>query len=380
MQKKTLPAAASASGDGRASDPMSIRPPWPPTDPDVLLALQQAYEDGSWGRYESHHQRQLQEQLRALLGVTHVMLCCSGTVGVELALRGVGVGRGDEVIMAAYDFPGNFRAVEALGARPVLVDIETDTWCIDTACLHEAMGPRTRALLVSHLHGGLAPMQRIMQFARQHNLQVVEDACQVPGASIEGRMAGSWGDAGVLSFGGSKLLTAGRGGAIVTSRVDVYQRAKINNDRGNTAFPLSGLQAAVLKPQIAKLSEHHRRRHDAVAFLLTQTNSIDILAPLRNTTGGSPAFYKVAWRVHASVDRDDMIALAQAEGVALDRGFRGFVKRSARRCRKPVPLERSRAAADQTVLLHHPVLLQPRPILEQVAHRFIRAARCAAET
>src|SRR5690606_8468971 len=138
-----------------------------------------------------------------------------------LALRGLKIGPGDEVLLAGYDFAGNFRAIEAVGARPALIDINPATWCLDVDLLESAIGPETRAVIASHLHGGLVPMRRLMQLASARGIAVVEDACQAPGAIIDGRRAGTWGDAGVLSFGGSKLLTAGRGGAVLTQSAEV---------------------------------------------------------------------------------------------------------------------------------------------------------------
>ncbi len=95
----------------------------------------------------------------------------------------------------------------------MLVDIDPRSWCLAPERIAAAQSPATRAVIVSHLHGGLADMQQLTDVARRFNLGVVEDACQAPGATVQGRPAGTWGDVGVLSFGGSKLLTAGRGGA-----------------------------------------------------------------------------------------------------------------------------------------------------------------------
>src|SRR5207248_10385195 len=94
-----------------------------------------------------------------------------------------------------------------------------------------------------------------------------EDAAQAPGSRVQGRMAGTWGDVGTLSFGGSKLLTAGRGGAILTRHADVAQRLRLTLQRGNQVCPLSVLQAAVLLPQLAKLADRNARRADAVGLL-----------------------------------------------------------------------------------------------------------------
>ena len=344
-------------------------PAWPEADEQVRDALLAAYADGSWGRYHGPHTARLVEQLAALHDLPHVTLCCSGTIAVELALRGAGVEAGDEVILAAYDFPGNFRAIEAIGALPVLVDIDPGSWCLDERQLAEAVSPRCKAILVSHLHGGLAAMREITAFAGQHGLQVVEDACQAPGASVQGRVAGTWGDCGVLSFGGSKLLTAGRGGAVLTRRADVHQRIRVFAQRGNDAFPMSELQAAVLAPQLVRLDARNRRRQASVARLQAAVASIGALEPLACRVDGAASYYKLAWRYAPlrGVDREQFAAAARAEGVALAAGFRGFGRRSSRRCRKVGRLEHAERAAHQTLLLHHPLLLQQPAAIDAAA-------------
>src|SRR5262249_6118075 len=147
-------------------------------------------------------------------GVPHAVTCASGTLAVEIALRALAVGPGDEVIVPAYDYEANFLCVHTVGAMPVLVDVGESNACLDSHALAEAVSPRTKAIIVSHLHGGLAPMADILEIAEPHGFKVVEDAAQVPGAIVQGRTAGTWGNIGVLSFGGSKLLSAGRGGAL----------------------------------------------------------------------------------------------------------------------------------------------------------------------
>lgn len=347
-------------------------PAWPLMDPAVREALLAAYADGSWGRYHGCHTERLTEQLAEHHQLENVWLCASGTVAVEVALRGLGIGDGDEVVLAAYDFPGNFRAIEAVGARPVLVDINCETWCLDAEAVEPALETQTRAMLVSHLHGGMAAMPDLRELADRHGMAIVEDACQSPGARIGGRVAGTWGDVGVLSFGGSKLLTAGRGGAILTNRQDVYQRAKIFCERGNDAFPLSELQASVLLPQLEKLPGRNRVRAENVRRLLAQCEELELLQPLSLPDSGAQAsYYKLAWkvlqRVGAPCTREGFLAAIQAEGVAIDAGFRGFGKRSARRCRRVGDLLNSKSAAEDTVLLHHPVLLQPAAVIDQLA-------------
>jgi dTDP-4-amino-4,6-dideoxygalactose transaminase len=341
--------------------------------------LECAWEDGSWGRYHGPHSARLEQELARLHQVQFVTLCCSGTFAVELALRGLNITAGDEVVLAGYDFPGNFRAIEATGARPVLIDVEPDGWLMHLDGLSSALSGHTRAVVVSHLHGAMADMPRLMDFAGRHGLAVVEDACQSPGALAAGRMAGSWGDVGVLSFGGSKLLTAGRGGAIVTRHAAIHQRAKIFCQRGNHAFPLTELQAAILLPQLEQLAERNELRRSHVERLLSQTVGLPGLRPLVNRTAGSaPSYYKFAWRYLAAeladCPIDQFVAALTAEGAPLDTGFRGFTRRTERRCRKVGPLPHSQRTAETTILLHHPILLQSPERIDDLARAFAKVS------
>ena len=354
-------------------------PPWPPRDPAVEAALRQVYADGDWGRYHGAQCASLAGELAEFHVTEHVTLCCSGTIAVELALRGLGVGPGDEVMLAAYDFPGNFRAIEAAGARPVLVDVDPRDWNLDAAGLSAALQSNCKALIVSHLHGGVVPMRELMEFAAAHGLAVVEDACQAAGGMVEGRRAGVWGHAGVLSFGGSKLLTAGRGGAVLTADAAIHQRIKVYSDRGNQAFPLSELQAAVLRPQLQQLPQRNARRLAAVDRLVAALSGAPQVVPLPcRAPDSQPAYYKLGLQYHGAEDgptREEFLAAVQAEGVALDAGFRGFAGRGPRRCRKAGDLQHARAAAERMMVLHHPVLLESDETIDQVAAAITKVAR-----
>jgi dTDP-4-amino-4,6-dideoxygalactose transaminase len=344
-------------------------PAWPRPDEEIQAALQAAYADGTWGRYHGPHCERLKTLLTELCGLRYAWLCSSGTVAVELALRALKVSAGEEVILAGYDFPGNFRAIEAVGARPVLIDLAQGAWTLDVEQVEAAVSDQTKAVIVSHLHGSLANMPRLRQIADNRGIVIVEDACQVPGAVVSDRPAGSWGDCGVLSFGGSKLLTAGRGGAVVTNREDVLQRIRIHCERGNDAYPLSELQAAVLAPQIPKLAALNARRLCAVKRLLHECQqAVGMTSISLAENGNQSAFYKLPWLFTGNSDdcsgpefeqlRSQFIAAARGEGVAIDEGFRGFTRRGKERCRTLGELRHARQAAAGTVILHHPVLLE----------------------
>jgi dTDP-4-amino-4,6-dideoxygalactose transaminase len=348
-------------------------PEWPITDDAVLEALRTAYQDGSWGRYHGGCVERLEERLAREHGVAHVLTCGSGTFAVELALRALKVSAGDEVVMAAYDYGGNFLSVHAVGARPVLVDVDATNWNLDPEQLTAALGPATRALIVSHLHGGLVPMREVMESAGRHGVPVIEDAAQAPGAQVQGRRAGTWGDVGILSFGGSKLLTAGRGGALLTRHADVAQRARLWLQRGNYVCPLSELQAAVLLPQLDRLAERNARRLRTVRLLGERLYSIPGVRLFcnRGLEASEPGYYKVGLQFDAErfgLGRERFVAAARAEGIALDEGFRALhVGRSPTRWRGAGPLTHAEQAHQGTVVLHHPVLLGSDAEVEQVA-------------
>jgi perosamine synthetase len=355
-----------------------FRPAWPPTTPEIEAELQRLLRDQTWGLYEGECADRLRAKLSSRFQQDHVYLCSSGTLAVELALRGMAIGPGDEVILSGYDFPGNFRAIEAVGATPVLVDVEADGWAIGPELLEEAISDATRVIMASHLHGSMVDMPRVMRIAASRNVQVLEDACQVPGGVVQGRPAGSWGDVAVLSFGGSKLLSAGRGGAVLTRQPQILQRLKIYGERGNLAFPLSELQAAVLLPQLDQLDEGHQRRKVAVERLatgITEWRPVCLVSPTRS--GDSPAYYKWGLAVENAAVRESLLREFKDQGVPIDIGFRGFAKRSSRRCRRVGDLRSALHRSEGTLLLHHPVLLENERVLDALIASLISAfSRC----
>ncbi len=355
-------------------------PSWPIADVDVVESIQQALVDGSWGQYDARWTAQLVQQLSDMFQCEHTLLCSSGTVAVEIALRGLGIAAESEVVLAGYDFPGNFRAIEAVGARPVLVDVVENGWVMDPAELQAAITPRTSAVVVSHLHGQIADVDQIRSICDENRILLVEDVCQMPGGGIGDRPFCTFGDAAVLSFGGSKLLTAGRGGAMLTGAADVYQRAKIFCNRGNEVYPLSQLQAAAILPQLKTLKARNEQRLTSTRLLIENTSNTTILSPLQQVIEDDnlkPVFYKLPWLiddVRSRWTRSEFVSAVQVEGVAIDVGFRGFTRRSPRRCRQTGSLTHSRVAAQQTILLHHPVLLENEATIERVAQAINKVA------
>jgi perosamine synthetase len=266
---------------------------------------------------------------------------------------------------------------------PVVVDVRAENWNLDVDQLERAIGPKTVAIIATHLHGGMVPMKRVMEIARARALAVVEDAAQAPGAMVDGRKAGSWGDIGVLSFGGSKLLSAGRGGALLLHQAADHQRARLWLSRGIQQWAaLSEMQAAVLLPQLAKLDGCNARRLNNVALLRSLISGIPRLRLFSNSMpNSSPGYYKVGMQYDADavgLSRERFVAAVRAEGVALDEGFRALhIGRAPGRFRAAGDLIEAENAHRGVVMLHHPILLGEACDIEQVASAIRKTYRNA---
>jgi dTDP-4-amino-4,6-dideoxygalactose transaminase len=220
--------------------------------------------------------------------VKHCVGVGNGTDALFVALRAVGVGEGDEVITAANSFIATSEAITMTGARVVFVDINPDTYNIDTNKIEEKVTSKTKAIIPIHLYGQPAEMDSIMGIARKHNMKVLEDAAQAHGAVYKGRKIGSIGDAACFSFYPGKNLGAyGDGGAIVTNDDALAKKArmianhgrqdKYNHEIEGVNSRLDGLQAAILSVKLKHLPEWtESRRRNAYLYneYLKNTNLI----------------------------------------------------------------------------------------------------------
>ena len=352
---------------------------WPITDDAIRDVFAQMLTDGSWGRYHGPHCDQLLTALAEFHAVENVMLCSSGTSAVELALRAAKVEPGDEVILAAYDYKANFSNVLSLGATPVLVDTLSGLPILDPAQLPAAFSSKTRAIICSHLHGSFARMDEVASLARQRGIVVIEDACQTAGGILNGRAAGSIGDIGVLSFGGSKLLTAGRGGAVLTNDAMLAQRVRLYTQRGNDAYPLSEMQAAVLLPQLEQLPQRTQVRLTNVQRLLQQLAPDSPLQPANDPSqlqlaNSTPAFYKLAFRYAppavSKFSRESYCEELRTRNIPLDPAFPGLHRiHSQRRFRSIGNLPNADQLHKNLITLHHPILLADSPQVDRLSER-----------
>lgn len=214
--------------------------------------------------------RELEVALQTRMQVQHAQVVSSGTAALTVALASAGVGAGDEVILPTFTFVASFEAVLALGAVPILVDID-DTLTLDPEAVRKAITPRTKAVMVVHMCGSMADLRALKALCGEFRILLIEDACQAVGGSYEGKPLGSYGDLGCLSFDFVKTITAGEGGAVLTDNSAFYTHADHYSDHGHTHigtdrgaedhpflgynYRLSELHAAVGLAQLRKLDE-----------------------------------------------------------------------------------------------------------------------------
>ena len=228
-------------------------------------------------------------EIGAYLGGVHAVGCASGTDALVLALRALGVGAGDEVIVPAFTFAATAEAVVLAGATPVFADIERDTFTIDPRSVAAAIGARTRAILPVHLFGQCARMDELDALAARHGLFVVEDAAQAMGARWRGRPAGALGHAAAFSFHPTKNLGApGDGGLVTTHDADLAKRLRSLRAHGAVEGQiyesvgdnsrLDAIHAAVLRVKLRHLDAWNARRRAIAAHYRAAARG-DVVAP-----------------------------------------------------------------------------------------------------
>jgi len=215
----------------------------------------------------------------------------SGSDALFLALKALGIGANSEVITVSHTFVSTVDSIMRCGAKPVFVDIEPDTYCINTAKIEDKITEKTKAILPVHLYGHPAKMDQILKIAKQHDLSVVEDACQAHGAEYKGKKVGSFGDAGCFSFYPVKNLGAyGDGGIVTTNDSNLAesvrmlrnygQSKKYHHDLVGINSRLDELQAAVLRVKLLHLDEWNETRRRLVKLYVDVLDQTNIILPV----------------------------------------------------------------------------------------------------
>jgi len=220
-----------------------------------------------WNSAHSAFVRQFQEALAEYVGMRYGMCTSSCTGALHLSLLALGIKPGDEVLVPDVTWVASGFVPTYVGATPVFVDIEPDTWCMSPESILRNITPKTRAIIPVHLYGHPCDMDQIMDIAKAHNLVVIEDAAPAAGASWNGKKVGGFGDTSAFSFQGAKIMVTGEGGMFCTNNEVVYKQAQYLNDYAvdtnksfwveqiGYKFRMSNLQAALGFAQLKRLDE-----------------------------------------------------------------------------------------------------------------------------
>ncbi|MBM3812161.1 MAG: DegT/DnrJ/EryC1/StrS family aminotransferase [Acidimicrobiia bacterium] len=322
-------------------------PTWPRHTERDKKRLLEVLESGNWGGFPFPNQlaREFAERFADAHGARYGCTVVNGTVAIQVALQAAGIKFGDEVIVPAFTWDGTAVAVLHAGGVPVFADVDPDTYCLDVDAARRAITPRTKAILPVHLAMRFAAMDCMKELAKQHGLAVVEDCAHAHGGRFLGRGAGSYGDLGAFSFQTSKLMTAGEGGIVITSRLDCHEmtqslvncgRASESDEFGKRPvggnYRITEFQAAVLLGQLEQLEELTERRQRGAALMTSLLSGIGGVRALPAQAGLTrEAIYHYVFQYRPpdrGVSRDLFAAALEAEGIPCDGRFYEPVYRS----------------------------------------------------
>jgi len=294
---------------------------------EIAAALMRVVDSGSY--ILGPEVEAFEKRLAASVGVAEAVGVGSGTDALVIAMLGLGIGPGDEVITVSHTAGATVAAIRIVGAVPVLVDVEEQNYCIDPDKIEGAIGPRTHAVVAVHLYGHPAHMAAVGAVARQHGLAVIEDCAQAQASTIDGRQVGSFGEIGCFSFYPTKNLGAiGDGGALVTDDPAIADRvrklrtygwskpqyAEFDNGR---ASRLDEIQAAILSVKLRQLADHVERRRNVARRYRAELAGLPLVLP-SESAGTTHAYHLFVIRAEG---RDALEAHLQANGIGTGRHY-----------------------------------------------------------
>lgn len=307
-------------------------PPWPQYGEEEERALLDVLHSRSWGGY---HQavKDLEEDFAAYHQVPYGISCANGTVAIEVALRALGIGPGDEVIVTPYSFIASASAILLCQAVPVFADIDPQSFNLSPAAVEAAITPRTKAIIVVHFGGQPADMDAFQSIAERYGLNLVEDAAHAHGARWRGVPVGGLGHVATFSFQSFKLITAGEGGMILTRSSQIADRCWSYCNQGRkrdggwfehftlgTNYRITAFQAGVLKAQLRRMPQQTKIRAANVAYLRAGLREIGgLVLPEEDVhVEQHPNYLLTLWyqpEAFSGLPRDLVLQALQAEGI-----------------------------------------------------------------
>lgn len=297
---------------------------------------------GTWSPdfYGGPRVRRLEQEWSEYFGVKHAVSVNSATSGLYAAVGAAGLGPGDEVIVSPYTMTASATAALVYGAIPVFADIDPDIFCISPASIRKCITPFTKAIIVVDIFGHPADMDEIMQIAREHNLVVIEDAAQAPGARYHNRYAGTLADMGVFSLNYHKTIHTGEGGVVVTNNDDLADRLQLIRNHGEVVvknkgtqnivnligfnYRMTEIEAAIASEQLKKLEKLVALRVEAADYLTERLDVLPGITPPVVRQNVRHGYYLYVLRYNAAqtgIPRNRFVAALNAEGIPMVEGY-----------------------------------------------------------
>lgn len=284
-----------------------------------------------WGEHCYDYIVRFEKAFREHLGVKYAIATSSCTGALHMGLAALGIGQGDEVILADTNWIASAAPIVYLGAKPVFVDILSDTWCIDPGRIEQAITSRTKAILAVHLYGNLCDMDRLTEIGMRHRIPVIEDAAEAIGSIYKGRRAGSMGSFGAFSFHGTKTLTTGEGGMFVTDDDALYETVLTLSNHGRARgqtkqfwpdmvgfkYKMSNIQAAIGCAQMERIEELVLRKRAILTYYRDRLGKLPGVAMNPEPAGGvNGAWMPTAvFAPETGVTREALMAAFKAQDI-----------------------------------------------------------------
>lgn len=266
----------------------------------------------AWYSNANVYNAKFESAFAAYIGVKFAVALPSCTSAIHLSLLALGIGKDNEVIVPDATWIASAAPISYVGATPVFADIDPDTWCLCAQSFEACITPRTKAVIVVDLYGNMPNMAAILDVARRHNILLIEDAAEAVGSEFDGRKAGGFGQTGVFSFHGSKTLTTGEGGMLVTDNEDIYNRVLFLRDHGrqpgdklfhNTEvaykYKMSSMQAALGLAQLERIEELIARKLEIFHWYSQELFEVPGVTINQEN---SPLVKNTYWMVTVSID------------------------------------------------------------------------------
>ena len=309
-------------------------PDWPYCDDGVVDSVVKTTRSRIWCRIQSATGTvpTLEKKFASLTGARFCVATGSGTQALHTCVEALGIGPGDEVITSPYTDPGTIASILSARALPVLADIDRDSFQIDPDDVERRITENTKAIMPVHMMGQPCDMDSIMAIAKQHNLKVIEDACQAHLAEHRGRKLGTIGDVGCFSFQSSKTLACGEGGAVIGNDEELMDKCYTVHNHGTSRrgltevagpkYRMNEFEAAALLGQWPGILERYKRRNENAAYLTSRLKGVPGIIPQKlydGTNSGSFYLYSMSYRKEHfnDIDRSKFLKAVAAEGVGL---------------------------------------------------------------